>query len=521
MPDQAWTTAEVEVEFAAIVAGTPVGLGVDGNGWQAFVVNWDGSPIRTLDVAVWGDLEERIADPASITIGLDASNTSQLADVQLITTRVQIYEDAKLRFWGLVIARRAKMNDPIIEVDLVDLSWLLTRRLCNGDPLTGNLSRNSGFELDFSRWKHHNASIDSTVYLQGTRSAKMTTLGAYISQQTVIDRAGTFAVTARVRIDNATFVAADAESGLEVGAMAYTGVGGGRDVYADDIITSSTTRDNWITLAATITLPTDGPWTMWWKFHGVNGDLNVDSVKVMPFLVPRRTEAAGIFPPTDAPTSDTGRLAREIVSGSVGNLGFSVLGTDSGVEITDEVGTWDDKYAWEALDVLRRLENPLDWSLLLTPTTFTVRIWTPASSRGGVHAFTLTTTHVLEASSSEDGSQARNHARVMSDGGFRVDSYSSGWDITLDEVVQAPSGTPASELDGVGGSHLGNTTGRVTALDVTVCDGPDALRDSLELADRLPVDATVGGLAGAGSVRIVAITRHTRTPTMRLTLERI
>ena len=513
MPDLALATPEVVVELSPVIFGPGAGYGT--TGWEAFRVNPDGSLIDTLDVVTWGDLSERMTEPASITLGI---RVDDVADLPLIESEVQIYRDGDLIFWGLPVNRKAVMGSPIVEVDFADLSWWLTHRLCQGDPLTGDLIRNGGFEAGLVRWGAAGTSIDTTVHNAGTQSAKMTAASGRVKQRIVTDQAMTIAVTARVRIDSTGYSGVGPESGLTVYASPWSGFAG-RDVQAVDLITGSEPHNVWITLAATVTIPTDNPYDVWVTVKGIDGTLNVDTVTALPFRRARRTEAAGIFPPEEVPQIDTGRLAREILSGAVGDL-FSIAGADSGATIPDEPGQWDDKYAWEAMDVLRRLTFPVDWELIVTPTTRLIQVWAPATGRGDLHALTLTAATVVAAASTEDGSQARTHARVLSDGGFRVDVDAGGWGgARLDEVVQAPSGTPASELEGVGASHLGSSLGRVLTLEATTHEGSAELIKTLRVGDTFLVDADVGGLAGAGAVRCVARTITPRTDTMKLTLE--
>ncbi len=512
MPDLALSTLDVTVDLQRVVFGPGDALGT--SGWEAFLVNPDGSLIDTVDVVTWGDLTERMTEPATITLGVRAAD---VVDLPLIECEVQIYRDGQLMFWGLPVNRKAVMGSPIVEVDFADLSWWLTHRLCAGDPLTGEMIRNGGFESGLVRWSSPGATVDTTTHYGGAQSAQTTGTAGHVSQKLVIDQAMTVAVTAQVKVASAGYSGVGAESGLRVYASPWSGVAG-RDVIATDFITSPT-LGAWVTLAATVTIPTDGPYDLWVTIKGVDGTMNIDAVSAVPYRRALRTEAAGIFPPEETPTIDTGRLAREILSGAVGDL-FSIAGVDSGAKIPDEAGQWDDKYAWEAMDVLRRLAVPVDWELIVTPTTRLIQVWAPATGRGDNHALTLTAATVVDAQSTEDGSQARTHARVLSDGGFRVDVDAGGWGgLRLDEVVQAPSGTPASELDGVGASHLGSSLGRVLTLQATTHEGASELIATLRVADIFLVDADVGGLGGAGAVRCVARTITPRTDTMKLTLE--
>lgn len=509
------TRPEVTVEASSPTFGIPAGLGVPGAGWQAFVVDQYGAMVSALPVTSWGALVERRGEASTMSLGIPWAHVD---DAPIITSEVQVYRDEKLMFWGVPVQRQWGAADSMVSVALVDLSWWLTRRLCTQDALE-DLVRNGGFEVGLTRWSKNNATVDATVFDTGTQSAKLTSLSSHITQQTTVDRAGTYAVSARVRVDNATFVGVGPESGLEVGAMAYTGVGGGRDVYAYGYVTGSTPRDQWVTLAGTVTLATDGPWTLFWKIHGIDGDLNVDNVHVRPYRIPRRTEAAGIFAPEDIPQTDTGRLARQLVTGALVDLNFSVMGSDSGIEIDDEVGAWDGVYAWEALDVLRRIEFPIDWSLLITPTTRTIRIWTPATARNGLHAITLDPDKVSSSSGTDDGATARTVAWVIGDGGFSVSVDAGGWDgLRIDEVVRAPTGTPVAELDGVGRSHLGASLGRVQSLSVTTHEGAVEMIDTIQVSDRLLVDATVAGLADAGAWDVSARSIDPASDRMTLTM---
>ena len=169
MPDLALATPEVIVELSPVIFGPGAGYGT--TGWEAFLVDSDGSLIDTLDVVTWGDLSERMTEPASITLGI---RVADVADLPLVESEVQIYRDGDLIFWGLPVNRKAVMGSPIVEVDFADLSWWLTHRLCQGDPLTGDLIRNGGVESGRVRWGAAGTSIDTTVHNAGTQSAKMT-----------------------------------------------------------------------------------------------------------------------------------------------------------------------------------------------------------------------------------------------------------------------------------------------------------------------------------------------------------
>ena len=290
MPDLALATPEVVVELSPVIFGPGAGYGT--TGWEAFLVDSDGSLIDTLDVVTWGDLSERMTEPASITLGI---RVADVADLPLVESEVQIYRDGDLIFWGLPVNRKAVMGSPIVEVDFADL------------------------EAGLVRWGAAGTSIDTSVHNAGTQSAKMTATSGRVKQRLVTDQAMTIAVTARVRIDSTGYSGVGAESGLTVYASPWSGFAG-RDVQAVDLIDGSEPHNVWITLAATVTIPTDNPYDVWITIKGIDGTLNVDTVTATPFRRARRTEAAGIFPPEEVPQIDTGRLAREILSGAVGDL---------------------------------------------------------------------------------------------------------------------------------------------------------------------------------------------------------
>ena len=498
----AWSTVT-----HAVTAGTPAfGLSspLGSTGWAAFSVDSTGTLNTALDVVTWGDISEQLGQAATASFTLAATDTVGLAACTPWEDEVQIYRGAELVFWGVPLPRKGSTASALVEISLVDVSVWLTRRACLADDMEPDLIINGGFEAspDFARWQTFGTpTIDAVTYETGAQSALLSATTDRLVQRIVVSRAMTLAVSCRVRIDSGTWVAAALTSGLEVYATPWTGYGG-KDVLSVSRVTASTTQDGWVTLAASVSL-TEGYWDVYVRIWGVDGAMNVDTVQARPFRAPRRTVAAGIFPPEAVPQVDTGELARTTIQAACADLNLGVVSPDTGVLIDDEVGAWDDKYVSEMLDVLRRLDDPIDWSLEVAPTSRTIRVYYPASSRGSASGVSLTSSNTKVAEWSVDSSSRRTRVIVLGDGGFSVVVDAPGDDPGghhLDEIVQAPAGTPIADLDGVGRSHMRATQDR--ASQVTVSAGWSVV-GAVRLADTLTLAAELAGDAGAGTFRCV------------------
>lgn len=482
-------------------AGSPLGT----TGWRAFSVDSSGALNVELDVVKWGDITETIGQQTTCQISLAASDTAGLAAVTPWEDEVQIYRGTELVGWFVPMPWRWSTGSATVDIGLVDVSVWLTRRACLLDEAETNLIRNPGFEdsPDFARWQTFGApSIDAVTFVEGSQSALLSATTDRVVQRLVVRRAMTLAVSCQVRVDSGTWVAAALTSGLEVFATPWTGFGG-KDIMAVSRVTSVTTQDSWVTLACSVPL-TEGYWDVYVRIWGVDGAMNVDNVRAVPFRTPRRTVAAGIFPPEEVPQIDTGELVRTTALGALSDLNIGVVAPDTGVMIDDEVGAWDDKYVAEMLDVVRRLDRPSDWSMDYTPGTRTLRMFTPPSTRGSASGVTLSASNQVTASGSSDATSRRTRVIVLGEGGFSVVVESPGDDPgghRLDEIVQAPAGTPLGELQAVGEDFMRSTA--ASTREVTV-SAPWTVAGSVRLADTLTLTADVAGPAGSGTYKCVA-----------------
>lgn len=94
---------------------------------------------------------------------------------------VQLYHGTQVIWWGVIIRLRGDGRE--VEVQCVDLSWYLSRRVIGRVPVT-NLLRNGSFESGFDRWAFGFAKDSippqlpgrsiSTFSLNGSRSLRMT-----------------------------------------------------------------------------------------------------------------------------------------------------------------------------------------------------------------------------------------------------------------------------------------------------------------------------------------------------------
>ncbi len=495
-------TTDITAALGAVTfgAGTPLGT----TGWRAFSVDSSGTLNAELNVVKWGDITETIGQQTTCQISLAASDTAGLAAVTPWEDEVKIYRGTELVGWFVPMPWRWSTGSATVDIGLVDVSVWLTRRACLLDPAETNLISNPGFEdsPDFARWQTFGTpSLDTTTYLGGTQSALLSATTDRVVQRLVVRRAMTLAVSCRVRVDSGTWSSAALTSGLEVFATPWTGYGG-KDVMSVSRVTVATTQDEWVTLACSVPL-TEGYWDVFVRIWGVDGDMNVDDVRAVPFRTPRRTVAAGIFPPEEVPQIDTGELVRTYALGALSDLNIGVVAPDTGNMIDDEQGAWDDKYLSELLDVVRRLDAPSDWSLDVTPSTRTLRMFTPPSARGLASGVTLTSSNVVRSAGSSDASSRRTRAIVLGDGGFSVVVESPGDDPgghRLDEIVQAPAGTPLSELQAVGEDYMRASAASTREVSPTA---KWAVLGGVRLADTLTLTADVAGPAGSGTYKVV------------------
>jgi len=481
-------------------AGTPLGS----TGWRAFAVTQGGDNLGELTVETWGPLQESLGQPSSMTLGLAKSDTTQLADVALITSEVQIYDDDRLVLWGIPVAAQTSSDSAVVDLTITEVVPFVLDRLVNlrraggvprpEGPQPSPLS-NGGFEDGLDHWTG-GGDIDTVRFYAGTQSLLIDD-GSVVSQRWTHSGEGTMKVSCQMRRDSATWAGENA-SGLGLTISATPRGWGGPNKFAGATLTTEATADDWVLREAVIRFTDSQAWDVTVSLNGPlsPGEVNYDAVEItwIPHLA--FNPYTGEFPPV-AEVVDFGRLVREVI-GAVGEpWEIGVISPDLGVTVDDQAGAWDDLMVSEVLDRGCQTANGPVWAGYYTPTTRGVQVWAAVGNRGTTHtgwAIRATTpeynlrSYTLE----DDATSARSGTRVIGEAGA-IGEYldDAAWDgLPLWKVVRAPVGTPASTLDSVAERLNRDSLARVRALRVEVERTDDTV--DVRPGDRVNVEIVDG-----------------------------
>lgn len=522
-------TSTVTLPLGGVSSGPGSPLG--STGWQAFVVDSDGTLIRELDVVGWGRLTMPLDGPRRMPLVLARANTADLAEVIRGDTeepaQIQVYFDGIPLLWGVALTWAKSTAGADVPVSVVERArWLLGRRRNRRGAGLLDLLRNGGFESGKGHWSGA-GSIDTTRHYAGAQSLLIDNPTGTCSQKFVVDRAVTVVVSARVRVDSSTWVGPnDDGTGIEVYVAPWSGYPGG-DKFVTARLDASTPRGQWVTLTCPAVEIPDGYWDVWVRLRGIDGEVNYDGVSAQLFPRPRRTEAAGIFPAEDIPQIDQGRLVREVLASNLDGTSITVAVPDTGVMMDDEPGTLDDRYLGEVIGLVEQRESGMAFSYPITATTVTIRGHYPASTRGTAHTFPLCTdpadntpdgANVAAFTVDGDLTAARNLTVLIGDGGFTGEaSDPSAWGgLVLEEIVRAAGATPIEDLAGVAREHLRSGSGATTVIRATTHEAANDLIGVLNPGDTIVAIDDDTGLND--TVRVVSIEIDPVTLTMSLQL---
>ena len=294
-------------------AGTPLGS----TGWRAFAVTQGGDNLGELTVETWGPLQESLGQPSSMTLGLAKSDTTQLADVALITSEVQIYDDDRLVLWGIPVAAQTSSDSAVVDLTITEVVPFVLDRLVNlrraggvprpEGPQPSPLS-NGGFEDGLDHWTG-GGDIDTVRFYAGTQSLLIDD-GSVVSQRWTHSGEGTMKVSCQMRRDSATWAGENA-SGLGLTISATPRGWGGPNKFAGATLTTEATADDWVLREAVIRFTDSQAWDVTVSLNGPlsPGEVNYDAVEItwIPHLA--FNPYTGEFPPS--PRSSTSVASSE------------------------------------------------------------------------------------------------------------------------------------------------------------------------------------------------------------------
>lgn len=456
-------------------------LSTDDGHYELWVVERDGTKVCHLEQATVTSCTDDVDLLVLPTLEFSIPKADPLvAEIVRVEREVMLLRSGVVLFVGPVLQKRSKGSVGERTFGASGVAWYLYRRLAQAriEPVWSNLLDNPSFEADLDRWATVAGAPTITSFSDGD-GIKSAELGAGTAIRQAL-RIG-YDITYTLRASARVWISADVPSGDQAGL--YVTVPG-VDVGASGgtaYITDATPRETWTTLEATFTVKgrPAGRDVNYLIGNGTGaGTITVDHTGLNLVGAVSLAESYGWRAPTPDQIEETEYVARHVNGGNDDlHLGVTTLAT--GQTIADE----DHTEPWMIADAIRPIlerEGGVDYAIIATEFTRTLTPYYPERGRDltATVAFRYgtgdrDTDNLYDYDLDEDASKARSEVIVRGDdGAYGQASDDTAWGgLRLTEIIQAPPGTQATDLEGVGRKALLADSGDVEALTLYVSDG--------------------------------------------------